>query len=194
MAAGTVLTNRGNATVRERADNSWNLPIRAKDRFDIITRLIIIGDDEAPQMLAELEKTEKDDAALRYAYAAKAGIDTKDNKAKFWNDFVNDKEISESWIEEAFGVWNSPSHSATTLPYLSKALAELPKLKRNRKIFFVNGWLGAFIGGQKSEEALKVVNEFLDDNKDLDADLRRKILENVDGLGRAVRIRARYGR
>jgi hypothetical protein len=27
------------------------------------------------------------------------------------------------------------------------ALAELPALKRTRKIFFVNGWLAAFIGG-----------------------------------------------
>ncbi|HMS43445.1 MAG TPA: hypothetical protein PKE69_24660, partial [Pyrinomonadaceae bacterium] len=75
------------------------------------------------------------------------------------------------------------------LPYLEKALAELPNLKKNRKIFFVNGWLSAFIGGQKSEEALKIVNKFLADNPNLDKDLRLKILENVDLIERAVKIR-----
>ena len=80
------------------------------------------------------------------------------------------------------------------MPYLEKALAELPNLKRNRKIFFVNGWLGAFIGGQKSEQALSVVNKFLADNPNLDKDLRLKILENVDVIERAVKIRAKYAR
>ncbi|HUF02566.1 MAG TPA: M1 family aminopeptidase [Aridibacter sp.] len=168
-------------------------PIRPKDRFDIAARLIEVGDPDGAKMLAELEKTENDDAALRWAYAAKAGVSTAENKAKYWKDFTENKEISESWIEEAFGVWNSPSHAELTLSYLDDALAELPALKRNRKIFFVNNWLGSFIGGQKSEEALKIVNRFLDENPNLDADLRRKILENVDGLERAVKIRAKFG-
>jgi aminopeptidase N len=168
-------------------------PVRAKDRFDIATRLIEVGDPDGAKFLAELEKTEKDDAALRWAYAAKAAEATKENKAKFWKDFTENKEISESWIEEASGTWNSPSQADLTLPYLAKALALLPDLKRDRKIFFVNNWLGSFIGGQKSEEALKIVNKFLEDNPKMDADLRRKILENVDGLERAVNIRAKFG-
>ncbi|REJ79582.1 MAG: hypothetical protein DWQ47_00660 [Acidobacteria bacterium] len=169
-------------------------PIRPKDKFDITTRLIVIGDPDGAKFLAELEKTEKDDAALRWAYAAKGGFATKENKAKYWRDFTENKEISESWIEAAFDVWNAPSHSELTLPYLADALAELPNLKRDRKIFFVNGWLGAFIGGQDSQEALDVVNKFLEENQSLDADLRRKILENVDGLERAVKIRSKFGK
>ena len=97
-------------------------------------------------------------------------------------------------LARVFGPWNSIRHSETTLPYLQRALQELPNHKRNRKIFFVNGWLGAFIGGQRSEEALAIVNKFLADNANLDKDLRLKILENVDLIERAVRIRAKYGR
>ncbi|MCD9185701.1 MAG: ERAP1-like C-terminal domain-containing protein [Pyrinomonadaceae bacterium] len=166
--------------------------LRTKDKFDIVTRLLILGDADAPALLAELEKTETSDEAKRYAYAAKAGIGTAENKAKFWNDFVNNKEISESWIEAAFVTFNSSKHSDLTLPYLEKALAELPNLKRNRKIFFVNGWLAAFIGGQKSEAALEIVNKFLADNPNLDKDLRLKILENADGLERSVTIRKNF--
>ncbi|MBC7901554.1 MAG: peptidase M1, partial [Saprospiraceae bacterium] len=162
-------------------------------KFDIVAKLLILGDADAPRLLAELEKTETSDEAKRYAYAAKAGIAFAPNKAKFWDDFTANKDISESWIEAAFGSFNSPRHAELTLPYLEKALAELPNLKRSRKIFFVNGWLAAFIGGQRSEQALAIVNKFLA-NPDLDKDLRLKILENVDLIERAVKIRGRYGK
>lgn len=166
--------------------------LKTKDKFDIVTKLFILGDKDAQKLLAELVKTEPSDEAKRYAYAAQAGIPTVENKAKYWNDFVNNKELSESWIEAAFGVWNNSRHSNLTLPYLEKALAELPNLKRNRKIFFVNGWLGSFIGGQKSEEALQIVNKFLENNPNLDKDLRLKVLENVDVIERAVKIRKTF--
>ncbi|QQS31990.1 MAG: hypothetical protein IPM50_09910 [Acidobacteriota bacterium] len=170
------------------------LPLKTKDKFDIVTRLLILGDPDAATLLAELEKTESSDDAKRYAYAARAGIATAENKAKYWNDFVSNKDISESWIEAAFGPWNSIRHSELTLPYLQRALAELPNHKRNRKIFFVNGWLGAFIGGQRSEEALGIINKFLADNPTLDRDLRLKILENADIIERAVKIRGKYSK
>jgi aminopeptidase N len=166
---------------------------RTKDKFEIVTRLIVLGDPEAPKLLANLEKTETSDDAKRYAYAARAAFATADNKAKYWNDFVNNKDISESWIESAIEPFNSLKESDLTLPYLEKALAELPNLKRSRKIFFVNNWLSAFISGQRSEQALAVVNNFLVANPNLDNDLRLKILENVDLIERSVRIRAKFG-
>ena len=166
--------------------------MKTKDKFDIVTRLLVLGDPEAPALLAALEKSEISDEAKRYAYAARAGIATAENKARYWKDFTENKEISESWIEAAFGPWNSIRHSELTLPYLERALKELPNHKRNRKIFFVNGWLGAFIGGQRSEEALAIVNKFLADNPNLDRDLRLKILENVDIIERAVKIRRQW--
>ncbi|HEX3100810.1 MAG TPA: hypothetical protein VHQ01_03400, partial [Pyrinomonadaceae bacterium] len=166
--------------------------LKSKDRFDIVTRLMILGDPEAPKLLAGLEKTETGDDAKRYAYAAKAGAATAENKDKFWNDFLTNKDISESWIEAAMGPFNSIRHASLTQQYLERALAELPNLKRSRKIFFVNGWLGAFIGGQRDEKALAIVNKFLADNPDLGRDLRLKILENVDIIERAVKIRAKF--
>ena len=170
-----------------------DIPLKTKDRFDIVTKLATLNDPDAPNLLADLEKTESSDDAKRYAYAARAAFPTKENREKFWQDFVNNKDISESWIEAAMGPFNSPKHSDLSLPYLQRALAELPNLKRNRKIFFVNGWLGAFIGGQKSQQALDIVNRFLADNPSLDRDLRLKILENVDIIERSVRIRSKFG-
>jgi len=163
-----------------------------KDKFDIVGRLIVLRDPQAERLLAALEKTETSDEAKRYAYAVRAGFASEANKAKYWNDFVNNKDISESRIEAAIVPFNSIRQDGLTLKYLKDALSELPKLKRDRKIFFVNNWLGAFIGGQKSQEALEIVNKFLADNPEIDGDLRLKIYENSDLIERAVKIRSKY--
>jgi aminopeptidase N len=156
--------------------------------------LIILGDPDAQRLLADLEAAETSDEAKRYAYAARAGEATPETKARYWDDFTTNKDISESWVEAAFGTFNSVRQSGLTLPYLERSLSELPSLKRDRKIFFVNGWLGAFIGGHRSAEALAIVNKFLADNPSLDNDLRLKVLENVDTIERAVKIRNAFGR
>jgi aminopeptidase N len=188
-AVATGAVGRPADAVRASSPRSDALPLKTKDRFDIVTRLAILGDPEAPRLLENLEKTETSDDAKRYAYAAHSAFATKENRERFWIDFVNNKTISESWIEAAIGPFNSPRHDDLSLPYLTRALGELPNLKRTRKIFFVNNWLGAFIGGQKSQAALDIVNKFLADNPNLDRDLRLKILENMDTIERSVKIR-----
>ena len=172
--------------------------LKTKDKFDIVTRLLILenkrylGSDDAENCSPNSKKPKRPTKRNATLTPPERESATAENKAKFWNDFVSNKEISESWIEAAFVPFNCVRHSDLTLPYLEKALAELPNLKRNRKIFFVNGWLGAFIGGQKDERALAIVNKFLADNPNLDKDLRLKILENVDGLERAVKIQRKW--
>jgi aminopeptidase N len=168
--------------------------LRTTDKFDIVTRLIILGDPDATKLLADVEKVEKGDDARRYGFGARAAYGTAENKAKYFSFFVNNASVAESWIEEAMGPFNSVRHADLTRPYLERALAELPNLRRTRKIFFVNNWLHAWIGGQRDESALAIVNKFLAENPKLDNDLRLKILENVDLVERAVKIRKKFSR
>jgi len=74
---------------------------------------------------------------------------------------------------------------------LKPSFEALPLVKRERKIFFVLAWLGAFIGGQQSAAADTEVHEWLRASN-IDPDLRLKVLEVVDELDRTVRIRQRY--
>ncbi len=194
IGGGNTKMRSGTATIGGKLVRAANpvIDLRIKDRYDIVTKLLSLGDPAAPALLDELIRIDTTDDAKRYAYAARAAIPTKENREKYWNDFVNNKEISESWIEAAVTPFNSTRHSELSLPYLERALKELPTLKRSRKIFFVNGWLAAFIGGQRSEEALAIINKFLADNPTLDKDLRLKILENSDLIERAVKIREKF--
>jgi aminopeptidase N len=168
------------------------MTLRSRDRFDIIRALVAAGDARAPELLKKESETDKTDDARRYAYAAGAAApDTAANKWYF-GQFVHDKELAESWIEAGFGPFNTPQQAALTLPYLEPALAELPTLKRTRKIFFVNGWLAAFIGGQCDARAAGAVRDFLARHGSLDRDLQLKVLEAADGLERCVRVRAKF--
>lgn len=165
------------------------MTLRSRDRFDIITALMAKGDPDAPALLAAEVKANATDDERRYAYAAGAARRDAATKEKYFEAFLNDTALAESWIESGIGPFNSMRQADLTAPYLERALAELPKLKRTRKIFFVNGWLGAFIGGQCSAESLRVVNDFLEQHPELDRDLKLKVLEAVDGLQRCVKIR-----
>ncbi|MCA1558635.1 MAG: peptidase M1, partial [Acidobacteria bacterium] len=126
------------------------------------------------------------------AYVAGAARGLAETKKSYFEAYLNDAKLAESWIEASTGPFNSIQQSELTLPYLERALAELPNLKRTRKIFFVNGWLANFLGGQCNPLALSTVKGFLERNPRLDRDLRLKVLETVDGLERCVRIRTKY--
>jgi aminopeptidase N len=170
------------------------MTLRSRDRFDIVTALMARGDEEAAVLLEKLSREDQTDDARRYAYAAGAARADEAAKKKYFDAYLTDTKLAESWIEASIPAFNTIHQSELTLPFLEPALRELPKLKRTRKIFFVNGWLSAFVGGQCSEGSLSTVRSFLATEKSLDRDLRLKVLEVLDDLERCVRIRAKYTR
>ena len=165
--------------------------LASRDRFRILQRLMVRGDAEAPARLAAQAAADRSDDGRRYAYAAGAADPDPAAKRALLKAFLDDPALPESWTEAALGPLNAPEQAAATQPLLHEALARLPELKRRRKIFFVGNWLAAFIGGQTDAGALAEVETFLRRN-DIDADLRLKVLEAIDGLERAVRIRTRF--
>ncbi|HEX8558647.1 MAG TPA: M1 family aminopeptidase [Pyrinomonadaceae bacterium] len=167
------------------------MTLRSRDRFDIARALAAAGDPPraALDYAAGLDKS---DDGRRYAYAAGAAVPSAEVKKRYFEQYVRDREVAESWVEASLGAFNTPQQAALTLPYLEPALAALPDLKRTRKIFFVNGWLAAFIGGQCDARAAAAVRDFLARAPALDRDLRLKVLEAADGLERCVRVRDKF--
>ncbi len=187
-------TDDARAKLKQLLSGDLKIPgmtLRPRDRFDLVTALLTRADPDAPALLAKLAAQETTDDARRYAYAAGAAEARADVKQKYFAAYFENRELAESWIEASAGPFNAAQQSALTLGYLAPALRALPEFKRTRKIFFVNNWLSAFLGGQCDAQALTVVQDFLSTTQ-LDRDLRLKVLEVSDGLDRCVRIRARY--
>jgi aminopeptidase N len=95
-----------------------------------------------------------------------------------WPDELPD-ELPDDLIESSLANFNHRNHSALTIGFLRPALAALPQLKRERKIFFVLAWLNSFIGGHPPARALPIVDQFLAEER-LEPDLAAKIRQIAD--------------
>jgi aminopeptidase N len=179
------------AAAIEDGGRALRLSLGTRDRFDLARALTAAGDERGPKLSARLAAGEDSNDARRYAYAAGAAWPDAPVKRKYFEQYFSDRELPESWVEASLVPFNSPRQAELTLMHLKPALEALPLWKRTRKIFFVNNWLAAFLGGQCDEHARRVVADFLA-RETLDRDLRLKVLEAADGLERCVRVRARY--
>ena len=184
----------GRAQLKALLANTLEIPgvkLSSRDRFRAIARLLALDDPDAKKLLAAQIAADTSADGRRYAFAAAAAERSAEAKHAYFERFFNENGLAESWIEAALGPFNAVEHADLTQPFLDLALAALPEFKRKRKIFFVDDWLSAFVGGQVDAQALEQVESFAS-QPDLDPDLKLKLLEAMDGLARTVRIRARF--
>jgi aminopeptidase N len=185
---------QGRAQLKDLLNGKFAIPgveLRPLDRWTMVTSLIALNDPDADAFLAAEQKRDSTGDGQKYAYVAQAARPDSASKQKYFEDYLHDPSRPEDWIEQSLGAFNYWNQSELTLPYLKPALDALPQIKRERKIFFVLGWLNAFIGGQQSADARLQVREFLNAGA-IDKDLQLKILEVYDELDRTVKIRQRY--
>jgi aminopeptidase N len=164
-------------------------PIKDPTRWDIVTRQLELGAPEAEHRLAEQIARDTTPDGRRRAFIAQAARPSAENKREYFTRYFAESALNEDWASGSLNAFNSLEHQALTLPYLRPALDSLPFIQRNRRIFYLESWLGAFLRGQTNDSALAVVRRYLTDNPKLPQDLRRKVLQHMDELERTVRIR-----
>ena len=165
-------------------------PLRAPTRWAIVTHLIAAGAATANSRLAAERKIDSTSEGKRYAFIAEAAAPDSSVKREYFTRYLSDPDLNEEWATSSLGAFNEIDQQALTLKYLKPALDTLPWLQRNRRIFFIGSWLGGFIGGQTTPQAVTTVRTFLDSNANLGVDLRQKILQTLDELETTVKIRS----
>ena len=165
-------------------------PLRAPTRWAIIGRLLATNYPTAAVRFASEARSDSTSEGLRYAFIVRAASPDSTTKRDYFDRYLADKDLNEEWATSSLGSFNDPDQQAVTLSYLRPALDTLPWLQRNRRIFFIGSWLGAFIGGQSSPRAVSIIHEFLDSHPELGLDLRQKILQNLDELEATVAVRS----
>ena len=194
--AGVVTTPAGRDALKGLLSGKATVPgatLSSNDRFRILRRLITLVDPDADGLLARQAQADVTDEGRRQTYAAGAARPDAAVKRAYFDAFLTDRNLPERWTEEGVAAFNAVEQEQLTLPYLEPALRELQGLQRTRKIFFVNNWLIAFVGGQRGAAALATVQRALE-RDDLEHNLRLKLIEAGEELERTVRIRARYAR
>jgi aminopeptidase N len=146
------------------ADSVAGEPMKDPTRWSIVDRLTVVDYKDAPSLLATQILRDTTPDGRRRAFTAGAGRKNAQVKKDYFTRYFSDKSLNEDWASGSLGIFNSGDHAELTLPYLRPALDSLPYIQANRRIFFLGSWLGAFIGGHKSEAALKTVQQYLADN------------------------------
>jgi aminopeptidase N len=158
-------------------------------RWDIVARLLELGTPQADSRYAAQERRDTTADGRRRAFIAGAGRPSAEVKAAYFTRYFADSALNEDWAAGSLGEFNALEHEALTFHYLRPALDSLPFLQANRRIFFLETWLAAFLRGQTGDSALGVVRRYLGAHPRLPQDLRRKVLQHMDELERTVRIR-----
>jgi aminopeptidase N len=192
---GLAATPEGVAQMKTllHADSAAGSAVRDPTRWSVVNRLLVLGDAAAEPALAAQAARDTTPDGRRRTFIAGAARPNAAVKAEYFRRWFADTTLNEDWASGSFGTFNAIEHQALTLPYLRAALDSLPYIQHHRRIFFLGAWLGSFLSGQSSREALHVVRAYLADHPHLPADLRQKVLQTVDELERTVRIRSRWG-
>jgi aminopeptidase N len=168
------------------------LPLRQPSRWSIVTHLVSIAAPTADRRLAQEEQRDTTAGGKRRAFVAGAARPSAETKRVYFERYFADRTLNEEWVTASLRSFHDPDQSALTREYLEPALDSLSWIQRNRRIFFLGSWLGAFIGGQQDETALGTIDAYLTTHHQLPLDLRQKVLQSRDELERTVRIRRAY--
>ncbi|MEX2153994.1 MAG: M1 family aminopeptidase [Gemmatimonadaceae bacterium] len=170
------------------------MPLRQPSRWSIVTSLIAKGWAGSDARLAAETRRDTTTSGKRRTFIAGAAFPRMETKRVYFARYLRDSTLNEDWAVASLGAFNASGQAALTLPHLRPALDTLPWIQANRRIFFLGSWLGAFIGGKHSPEALAEVDRYLAEQPRLPRDLRQKVLQARDDLERTTRIRARFAR
>ena len=174
------------------ADSAAGEPVRDPTRWEVVNRLLVLDTPGAERALGVQSAHDTTADGRRRAFIAGAARKSAAVKAEYFRRYLADSALNEDWASGSLGAFNAIEHQELSLPFLPAALHALPFIQANRRIFFLGGWLGAFLNGQTSDGALDIVHKYLADEPDLPRDLGQKVLQNADELERTVRIRKRW--
>jgi aminopeptidase N len=171
------------------------LQLKPLDRWNLVGHLVAMSDPDAESVYVAEQARDQSGEGQKYAYAIRAGKPSVEIKARYFDEYLHSQSIQEDWITQSLRPFNSWNQAPLTQLYLRKALNELPEIKLHRKIFFLGAWLGAFIEGQNTIANCSAAQAAVDSwlaGKNIDPDLRLKVLEISDPLHRTVLIGQRF--
>jgi aminopeptidase N len=167
-------------------------PVKQVTRWSIVQRLLSLGEPDAAALYQAEIAHDKTPEAGRSAFVVKATPDAA-VKQDYFRRYLEDPTLNEEWVSASLSAFNDPDQTALTEPFLRPSLDRLMWIRAHRRIFFLPGWINAFVRGQESEGALAVVDRLLAEQAALPIDVRRKVLEARDELERTVAIRLGAG-
>ncbi len=172
----------------EREATVPELVLSEEDDLRLAAALAIRTPGRAEEILtAEMKRIQSPDRRDRFYFVLPALSSSGEIRDAFFeslHDPANRRR--EAWVLEGLSYLHHPLRAGGAIKYIRPSLELLEEIQRTGDIFFPKRWLDASLGGHRSPEAARIVQEFLADHPDLPERLRGKLLQSADTLFRAA--------
>jgi len=163
------------------------LRLSENDLISLSAMLAIKMPEKSDALIAEqAEAIKNPDAKKRYEFLSAAlSSDKATRDAKFASFQEPENREIESWVLSALGYLHHPLRLESSVAYIAPSLELLQEIQVTGDIFFPKRWLDQTLNNHSSDEAIEVVETFLAEHPDYNAQLKMKILQAVDFAKRA---------
>jgi aminopeptidase N len=156
-----------------------NIVIKSPEKFEEITKL-------------QLSRISNLDRKNKFKFIIPSLSNKVQERDEFFKSLLDKKNREqEPWVSEALEYLHHPLRAHESIKYINSSLEVLEEIKSTGDIFFPKSWLDCTFSGHTSQEAIKIVANFLDKRNNYPYDLKLKILQSIDHLKRVKDIRTR---
>lgn len=185
-----AISNQG----KENLYQIWNKTLVIDDLFlnenDFTSLAISLAIYEHPKTSEILKSQQKriknKDRLARFKWL----LPTLSNDENIRDDFMKslyepENREKESWVQSALTTIHHPLRHKSSTKHILSILNELEEVQQTGDIFFPKGWLASSVGNYSSQQAFEILNEYLEENQNLNKSLLQKLLQTTDNLKRA---------
>ena len=170
--------------------NIDKLNLSENDYIGLAANLSIKMPERATAIVeAQMERIKNPDSKRRFEFIAPTLSNDQATRDAFFESLKEEKNReTESWVLGGLGNLHHPLRREESIKYILPSLELLQEIQQTGDIFFPTRWLGQTLGDYNSEEAVEIVENFLVDHPDYNAQLKMKILQSVDMAKRSSKI------
>lgn len=161
--------------------------ILSENDFIGLAGTLAIKSPEKTAEIVEKQLTEikNPDSKRRFEFIKPALSNDQTTRDTFFNSLVvEENRQTESWVLGALGYLHHPLRTSDSEKYILPSLVLLEEIQVTGDIFFPKRWLDSTLGNFHSDEANTIVDTFLADRPNYNAQLKMKIQQSADMLKR----------
>lgn len=166
------------------------LKLSENDFIGLASNLAIKMPEKSAEIVdSQMGRIQNPDSKRRFEFIAPTLSNEQAVRDDFFETLKDEKNReTESWVLGALGNLHHPLRRKESIKYIEPSLELLQEIQQTGDIFFPTRWLDQTLGDHNSVEAVEIVENFLVDNPDYNAQLTMKILQSVDMAKRASKI------
>jgi aminopeptidase N len=159
-----------------------DLNLSENDQISLASILCIKLPEKANEIvLYQTGQIKNPDSRKRFEFISPSLSADEQVRDEFFEALNNESNRqTESWVLMALSYLHHPLRVQSSVKYLKPSLDLLQEIQVTGDIFFPKRWLDQTLTNHHSEQALKIVEDFIEDHPDYNQQLRMKVLQAAD--------------